>query len=192
MADIELTKEEIDILEKELSEISDTKMDGFGSPTPKFPLPIRITDTWVLIDFYYKNNIPIKFRLIHRQEYQFEGIIKGYANNKGCVIIILDNQSLLITPIGYIDPTTICPKSCNPFIGGIRIQLPDSIKEKIFKRDGYVCQYKFDSNCLINKDLTIDHIHPIALGGTNSEDNLITCCRYCNSKKWKKNIVDMY
>ena len=30
---------------------------------------------------------------------------------------------------------------------------------------------------------TLDHVIPLSKGGTNAEDNLITCCRSCNSKK---------
>ena len=34
-----------------------------------------------------------------------------------------------------------------------------------------------------HKQLTVDHITPIALGGDNTLHNLIACCRSCNSKK---------
>jgi len=35
-------------------------------------------------------------------------------------------------------------------------------------------------------DITIDHDIPIAKGGTNSIDNLVPCCKPCNSKKHSK------
>lgn len=32
-------------------------------------------------------------------------------------------------------------------------------------------------------NFTIDHVHPVADGGTNSPDNLVPCCSTCNSEK---------
>lgn len=61
-----------------------------------------------------------------------------------------------------------------------------SISKIIFKRDGYKCQY-----CGSNKQLTVDHIIPLSKGGTNEIDNLITSCRYCNSKKHDKTPEEM-
>ncbi len=33
------------------------------------------------------------------------------------------------------------------------------------------------------KDLTMDHRIPLARGGKSSKDNLVPCCKKCNSKK---------
>jgi 5-methylcytosine-specific restriction endonuclease McrA len=33
------------------------------------------------------------------------------------------------------------------------------------------------------KDLTMDHIVPLARGGRSSKDNLVACCKECNTKK---------
>ncbi len=33
------------------------------------------------------------------------------------------------------------------------------------------------------KDLTMDHRIPLARGGKSSKDNLVPCCRECNTKK---------
>ena len=63
-----------------------------------------------------------------------------------------------------------------------RIKLPYGMKEKIFRRDGYRCRM-----CGASKDngieLTIDHIKPLADGGTNDIDNLQTLCKECNENK---------
>jgi HNH endonuclease len=51
----------------------------------------------------------------------------------------------------------------------------------VFARDGFQC-----SGCGVHAAaaaLTIDHIHPVSLGGTNDESNLQTLCRSCNSSK---------
>lgn len=44
----------------------------------------------------------------------------------------------------------------------------------------------WDSRCRFchsELDLNIDHIRPVALGGTNDPSNLMLLCRCCNSKK---------
>lgn len=51
-------------------------------------------------------------------------------------------------------------------------------RDNIFKRDGHKCLY-----CDSNKNLTIDHVHPRSRGGTNTWENLATCCIICNGKK---------
>ena len=52
----------------------------------------------------------------------------------------------------------------------------------IYARDGFCCLYCGDS---VEKGawLTVDHIVPSVEGGTNADDNLITCCMSCNSAK---------
>ena len=63
-----------------------------------------------------------------------------------------------------------------------RIKLPHGMKEKVFRKDGYRCRM-----CGASKEdgieLTIDHIIPLAAGGTNDLDNLQTLCRECNENK---------
>lgn len=47
---------------------------------------------------------------------------------------------------------------------------------KCFYCEGYFCQ----------DELTIDHIFPICLGGTNNIGNLVICCVDCNDLKSKR------
>jgi len=55
-------------------------------------------------------------------------------------------------------------------------------RRSIFARDNYTCQY-----CgATGKDLTIDHVIPKRMGGPMSWDNLVACCRRCNTKKGDK------
>ena len=55
-------------------------------------------------------------------------------------------------------------------------------RRSVFARDNYTCQY-----CgLIGKDLTIDHVVPKRNGGPMAWDNLVTCCRRCNTRKGDK------
>lgn len=63
-----------------------------------------------------------------------------------------------------------------------RIKLPKGMYDKVYRRDGYRCQM-----CGASKnngaELTIDHIIPLAAGGSNSINNLQTLCRSCNENK---------
>ncbi len=54
-------------------------------------------------------------------------------------------------------------------------------RHSILARDAHTCQY-----CGSMKDLTIDHVQPRWMGGKNTWDNLVTCCRKCNLKKGEK------
>jgi hypothetical protein len=51
----------------------------------------------------------------------------------------------------------------------------------VFKRDAFTCQYCGATPPAVV--LHIDHVHPVALGGTNDKDNLITACAGCNGGK---------
>lgn len=71
-------------------------------------------------------------------------------------------------------------KRRNKFEGKINIYL----REKVWKRDGYTCQY-----CGYNiydfsesKQLSVDHIVPYSYALSLGEDNLITSCMECNQK----------
>jgi len=87
-----------------------------------------------------------------------------------------------------------CRKSFNdlkfqlcPYCGGKldirygRQPIPRKLRHLVFKRDGYRC-----CECGASKEetsLEIDHIVPVAKGGTNDIDNLQTLCRECNRMK---------
>ena len=59
-----------------------------------------------------------------------------------------------------------------------RHPIDPELRWAVFQRDGYACL-----RCGSDTDLTIDHIHPVALGGTNHPSNLQTLCRSCNAGK---------
>lgn len=50
------------------------------------------------------------------------------------------------------------------------------IRDRLIARDGEGCQ-----PCGATTDITIDHIKPLILGGSDSDDNLRLACRSCNS-----------
>lgn len=69
-----------------------------------------------------------------------------------------------------------------------RISLSKSERYEILKRDSFTCQY-----CGAKAPdviLEVDHIIPVAEGGTNDAFNLITSCRDCNRGKGKKLLSD--
>lgn len=55
-------------------------------------------------------------------------------------------------------------------------------RRSILARDNYTCQYCGETG----KEMTIDHIIPRRLGGRDTWDNLVACCRKCNGKKGDK------
>ena len=57
-------------------------------------------------------------------------------------------------------------------------------RRSIFARDSYTCQYCGHTS----KDLTIDHVVPKRFGGTTSWENLVCCCRRCNTRKGDKTV----
>lgn len=53
------------------------------------------------------------------------------------------------------------------------------IRYEVMKRDSHTCRY-----CRSTENpLTIDHVIPIALGGSDKPDNLVAACRDCNAGK---------
>lgn len=48
----------------------------------------------------------------------------------------------------------------------------------IYHRDGFACVY-----CGAEDKLTLDHLQPRELGGTHSEENLVSACVTCNSSR---------
>lgn len=53
----------------------------------------------------------------------------------------------------------------------------------VFQRDGYVCVYCGFNGKAFNhwRQLSVDHIRPKSAGGSDSAENLVTACNFCNS-----------
>ena len=62
-----------------------------------------------------------------------------------------------------------------------RIPIPDSVREYVYKRNNYQCQSCGKTNQ--ETQLSIDHIIPLAQGGSNDISNLQTLCLSCNQSK---------
>lgn len=50
---------------------------------------------------------------------------------------------------------------------------------EVLRRDEYTCRYCRSTE----NQLTVDHVTPVSLGGSDSPDNLVACCKDCNSGK---------
>jgi len=127
--------------EKSLKELESKSNDDDAeyntSPYPKSERDINLSIIYSKLKFYFKNKISIKFRLIERLEYQFEGKLIEVERNK--FTIQLEKDKAIFRCLD-VDHTTICPKSYDPFMKGIRIEIPEELRERIFKRDNYTCQ----------------------------------------------------
>jgi hypothetical protein len=55
------------------------------------------------------------------------------------------------------------------------------LRYEILRRDNHTCRYC--GAVAPDVPLTIDHVTPVALGGTDAPTNLVTACRDCNAGK---------
>lgn len=70
-----------------------------------------------------------------------------------------------------------------------RASISKKIRFEVFKRDGFTCQYCGEHPPKVI--LHVDHIDPVALGGSSHMDNLITSCQPCNSGKSATPLTDI-
>ena len=62
-----------------------------------------------------------------------------------------------------------------------RINIPKAVKTYVLERDLFQCQNCGKKNA--EARLNIDHIIPLATGGSNDISNLQVLCSQCNQKK---------
>lgn len=55
------------------------------------------------------------------------------------------------------------------------------VRYEVMRRDGHACRYC--GGKAPDVELTIDHVMPVSLGGTNDPGNLVAACRDCNAGK---------
>jgi hypothetical protein len=96
-------------------------------------------------------------------------VINGFISEKQ---INGDVRHHLKEELGLIDEEKILSKNNNLRSLSARTRLT------IYEKDGYKCVH-----CGISKNLSVDHIHPVSLGGNTTINNLQTLCISCNSKK---------
>ena len=59
----------------------------------------------------------------------------------------------------------------------------------IYLRDGLACAYCGQGIETAGVTLSLDHLQPYSLGGSNSETNLVTCCTRCNSARGNRPVA---
>jgi hypothetical protein len=95
-------------------------------------------------------------------------------------IVKYDDGKPIVTSIGeYLRPVII-KLVRYVYLPFKRIPLS---RNNIYRRDGYTCMY-----CDSKENLTLDHVIPKCKGGQNEWDNLVTCCKKCNSDKGDKSL----
>ncbi len=67
-----------------------------------------------------------------------------------------------------------------------RKSLSKKVRFEVFKRDVFTCQYCGSKPPSVV--LEVDHIIPVASGGENDEDNLVTSCFDCNRGKGARSL----
>ena len=65
--------------------------------------------------------------------------------------------------------------------------IENEIRRSVIKRDGKICQY---CGIYIEDAITIDHIIPFSKKGTDDLNNLLVCCKKCNSMKRDSDLKD--
>src|SRR5690242_2374425 len=59
--------------------------------------------------------------------------------------------------------------------------IPKRLRYEILRRDNHACRYC--GAAAPDVKLTVDHVVPVALGGTDEPSNLVTACEPCNTGK---------
>jgi len=65
-------------------------------------------------------------------------------------------------------------------------KLPVNLQEQVRERANYLCEYCHTSEQWQYVRFTIDHITPLAEGGTDVPENLALACFHCNRRKSNK------
>lgn len=69
-----------------------------------------------------------------------------------------------------------------------RTKLSKKMRFQVLQRDNFTCQYCGRSAPSVS--LEVDHIVPVAKGGTNEMSNLVTACWECNIGKGVQEVTD--
>jgi hypothetical protein len=64
--------------------------------------------------------------------------------------------------------------------------ISEAARQRVRERAGNRCEYCLSHQGYVMGRLQIDHILPIAKGGSDTEDNLCLACELCNQYKWAK------
>lgn len=94
-----------------------------------------------------------------------------------------DNQLKTVARISLLERFT----NHKPRLDFMRSTVPPRLRFEILRRDGFRCQYC--GATAQETRLEVDHIIPVAKGGTSDPDNLITACMACNRGKAASDVI---
>jgi len=123
-----------------------------------------------------------------RNQIEEQGLIKVYSNGS-------NPDEYLYLPtfhkhqfINKRYPSLLPPPPDQPT--SIEIKITDKVRQSIYERDYYTCRYCGKQLEKGSRALSLDHIIPVAKGGSQSIDSLVTACKSCNQKKWQRTPVE--
>ena len=94
----------------------------------------------------------------------------------------LSSIVLQLVAVGYLSKDRVTWSGFRSGDEYERTPLPAVLRAAILSRDGERCRYCGD----FDGPFQIDHIWPVALGGTDDPENLCVACRSCNASKGAK------
>ena len=99
------------------------------------------------------------------------------------VIIIKNHESWRVrSPSMEVEvPSIIMLKRFHKFQNYVKFS-----RSNVYLRDMYRCRYC--SNIFDTKHLTLDHVQPKSKGGQTNWENIVTCCKTCNTSKGSKSL----
>ena len=108
---------------------------------------------------------------------------------EGKAVIVEEHPNLVVKSPNKTFPVPLMIALTN-YIKGRRVfKTPAMLTQKnLFIRDAYTCQYcaRHRSTLKSSEFLTRDHVHPVAKGGKDAWQNVVTSCSTCNNKKADK------
>lgn len=141
-----------------------------------------------LLIFYKQQDTEIKFRQTRTKGLEIVGKIKKVWFLIGTPYVIVGDMKIFLEDIDF---DTIMPSNKQLEIKEepqqeVRVMVRTSIGQKkrfeVFQRDNHTCRY-CGKKSLDGVQLEVDHIIPVASGGTDELSNLITACFDCNRGK---------
>ena len=142
-----------------------------------------------LLKFYKKHWTEIELKINLKEGVVVRGIIVKINCIFGSFFILRSKEGAPIKIFfddiveGTIIPTSFTKGNSeeNKKSKKSRSPLSSKLRFDVFRRDKYVCQYC--GACGPKVELEVDHVIPVARGGTDDMNNLKTSCFDCNRGK---------
>lgn len=149
---------------------------------------VGVCDTDDFIYSYLKNCTVTLSQPIHEQHWVVEGADShGAATDISSVELIMEPM-VVPKPDSTKSDDRVTGANWTRKVKGSGVSNDSSwhkLRLRAFKRDNYHCV-----QCGSNENLTVDHIQPLSLGGTNAMDNLQTLCADCHEDKHYTKFLD--